>query len=110
MMNSKIFFGIFLFLKVVFAGNAFVNQNKESNLNKVQQPYFIMTNERLRFKVSYLGLVGGYADMHTESFPEKKNVCITLKAKTVQWVEKIYKLDMTLTSISKKSTLSTLFL
>ena len=74
-----------------------------------EKPYFIRQNEDLVFKVSYLGIVGGYASLHSKSTLGSSNVSFIMKAETAPWVESLYTLDMTLTSISKKNRLETIF-
>ncbi len=74
-----------------------------------EAPYFIKKNENLVFKVSYLGIIGGYASLHSKSTSASSRVSFIMKAKTVPWVENLYTLNMTLTSISKKNRFETIF-
>ncbi len=65
------------------------------------EPPFLKNGERLKFKVSYLGIIGGYAEF---SFKDLINniVRMELTAKTEEWTKNVYTLNLSHVSYAKK--------
>ena len=70
---------------------------------------FLKAKESLLYKVTYLGLLGGYATIETDPVKNTNEVQIILKAKSSSWIKNIYELNLDVKSVSRKSNFATLY-
>lgn len=69
---------------------------------------FQVNGEELKFEVSYLGIVGGYSSFKTTPIPSKKVIKFEVRAYTIPWVEKIFRLRLYMTSYSDERNFQTI--
>ena len=88
-----------------------LNKWSDSSLDKASSyPTFLRQNEFLKFKITYLGIIGGYSTLEVIHDQKDKNIIhLKLKAWTTPFVSKIYTLKMNLHSIVEKDSLQTLY-
>ena len=75
-------------------------------------PHFLQRDEFLKFKVTYLGITGGYSTLeviHDVNSKGKEVIHFKLKAWTTPFISAFYKLDLDLHSIVEKENLQTLY-
>jgi Protein of unknown function (DUF3108) len=110
-------FTLLKLLLIVFFPICLFSQNTFTNLGFIKEKKimpFRLYGENLKFKITYLGFTGGYAQMITD-VPNKKTeynqdtIKFTLKASTTPFVSAIYKLVMENVSICNANTLNSLY-
>lgn len=72
-----------------------------------QRP-FQQKGENLKFAVSYLGIVGGFAEMKTTPIPNKNVLKFEVRAYTIEWVETLFRLRLYMSSFSDMKNFQTI--
>ncbi len=80
--------------------------SKPLELPVIKNHLYYEQGEKLVFKIKYLGLTGGFATI-TSTPIDDNTLLFSIEAKTAKWIERVFRLRLSLISYSQKSNYQT---